>query len=317
MDVKREWFEKDYYAVLGVASTASEKEIQNAYRKLARELHPDANPDDSAAEERFKEVSAAYDVVGDSETREQYDSARRVGPGAMGGNPFAGSGGPGGAGGFTFDGGDIGDLSDLLGGMFGGAGGSPFGAGGGQRPRRGHNQEAQLRLSFDESVAGVTTSVTVGGGSDGGTRSIKVRIPAGVEDGQKIRLAGKGGPGQNGGPAGDLFVVVLVNDHPVFGRDGRNLTLDLPITFDEAALGTDIKVPTYGGESVKLRLPSGTQPGRTFRVKGHGITKGGSTGDLMVTVQVAVPSKLSKAQRTALEAFSEASSESPRQHLET
>lgn len=308
MDVKREWFDKDYYAVLGVSSTASEKEIQTAYRKLARELHPDANPGDEAAEERFKEVSAAYDVIGDTETRAQYDQVRQMGPGAMGGGGFGG----GGPGGFTFDVGDMGDLSDLLGGMFGGGAG-PFGRGGGPRPARGRDQEAQLRLSFDESVVGVTTSVTISGGADGGTRSIKVRIPAGVEDGQRIRLKGKGGAGHNGGPAGDLYVEVLVNDHPIFGRDGKNLTLTLPVTFDEAALGADIKVPTYGGESVKLRLPAGTQQGRIFRVKGHGI----ETGDLLVTVDIAVPNKLNKQQKEALAAFAEASGESPRAHLET
>ena len=311
MDVKREWFEKDYYAVLGVSSSASEKEIQTAYRKLARELHPDANPGDTAAEERFKEVSAAYDVIGDAETREQYDQARAMGPG-MGGSPFGGAGGPGG---FSFDVGDMGDLSDLLGGMFGGGAG-PFGRGG-PRPQRGRDQEAQLRLSFDESVAGVTTSVTISGGADGGTRSIKVRIPAGVEDGQRIRLKGKGGPGHGGGPAGDLFVIVLVNDHPIFGRDGRNLTLDLPVTFDEAALGADVKVPTYAGEHVKLRLPAGTQPGRTFRVKGHGIEAGGTRGDLLVTVEVAVPNNLNKKQKDALAAYAEASGDSPRAHLES
>lgn len=312
MDVKREWFDKDYYAVLGVPSSASEKEIQQAYRKLARELHPDANPGDTAAEERFKEVSAAYDVIGDTETRAQYDQVRQMGPGGPGRGSFGGGAGPGG---FGFDTGDLGDLSDLLGGMFGGN--SPFGGrGGAPRPQRGRDQEAELRLSFDESVVGVTTSVTISGGTDGGTRSIKVRIPAGVEDGQRIRLKGKGGPGAQGGPAGDLFVLVLVSAHPIFGRDGLNLTLDLPVTFDEAVLGSDVKVPTYGGEPVKLRLPAGTQPGRTFRVKGHGIHTDRDQGDLLVTVEVAIPSKLTKAQRQALEAFSAASSESPRAHLE-
>ena len=316
MDVKREWFEKDYYAVLGVTSSASEKEIQQAYRKLARELHPDANPDNASAEERFKEVSAAYDVVGDPDTRSQYDQARAVGP-AMGG----GGGGPfgGGPGGFTFDVGDMGDLSDLLGGMFGGGpggggGGGPFGQGR-TMARRGRDQEAQLRLSFDEAVTGVTTSVTVSGGRDGGTRSIKVRIPAGVEDGQRIRLKGKGGPGAGGGPAGDLYVEVLVSEHPAFGRDGKHLTLELPITYEEAALGADVKVPTYQGETVKLRLPAGTQPGRTFRVKGKGIDTTSGPGDLLVTVELAVPTKLNKKQRAALEAFRDATGDSPRAHL--
>lgn len=311
MEVKREWFDKDFYAVLGVAPSASEKEIQQAYRKLARELHPDANPDDAAAEDSFKEVSAAYDVIGDSETRDQYDQARAMGP--AGPSPFGGAAGPGG---FTFDAGDLGDLNDLLGGVFG-RGGQPFGGQrGGPRPHRGRDQEAQLRLSFDEAVDGVTTSVTVGGGADGGTRTIRVRIPAGVSDGQRIRLKEKGGPGSAGGPSGDLFVEVLLNDHPVFGRDGANLTLALPVTFEEAALGADIKVPSFRGEAVKLRLPPGTQPGRTFRVKGRGITTPSGVGDLLVTVEVAIPTKLSKPQREALKAFAEATADSPRAHLD-
>lgn len=309
MDVKREWFDKDYYAVLGVSSSASEKEIQQAYRKLARELHPDANPGDTRAEERFKEVSAAYDVIGDPETRPQYDQARQMGPGAMGGGSFGA-----GPGGFSFDTSDMGDLSDLLGGMFGGG---PFGGHGGPRPQRGRDQEAQLRLSFAEAVEGVTTSVTVGGAPGGGTRSIKVRIPVGVNDGQRIRLKGKGGPGANGGPAGDLYVIVWVDEHEIFGRDGNNLTLTLPITLDEAALGTDVKVPTYGGEAVKLRLPAGTESGRIFRVKGHGIESASSRGDMLVVVEIAVPAKLNKAQKAALKAYADASDASPRTHLES
>lgn len=310
MDVKREWFDKDYYALLGVSPSAPEKEIQQAYRKLARELHPDANPGDNAAEERFKEISAAYDVIGNPETRSHYDEARRMGPASMGGGSFDG----GGPGGFNFDVGDMGDLNDLLGGMFGGG---QFGGRGGPRPQPGRDQEARLRLSFEESVDGVTTSVTIGGGAGRGTRTIKVRIPAGVTDGQRIRLNGKGGPGVNGGPAGDLYVIVLADDHELFGRDGNNLTLTLPVTFDEAALGTDVKVPTFRGEAVKLRLPAGTQSGRTFRVKGHGIETNSVKGDMLVVVEIAIPTKLNKGQRAALKAFAEASTESPRAHLES
>lgn len=309
MDAKREWFDTDYYAVLGVARDASEKDIQKAYRKLARELHPDANPGDARAEERFKEVTAAYDVIGSPETRSQYDQVRAMGVGGRpGANPF------GGPGGFSFDMRDVGDLGDLLGSMFGGgAGGAPFGGRGGGA-RRGRDQEAELTLSFDEAVRGVTTAVTVSGGADG-PRSIKVRIPAGVADGQRIRLRGKGGPGRNGGPAGDLFVVVGVSRHPLFGRDGANLTLDVPITFVEAALGADIDVPTLDGDTVRLRLPEGTQTGRTFRVRGRGIETTKGSGDLLVTVTVAVPQKLNRKQRSALEAFAAASDESPRAHL--
>jgi molecular chaperone DnaJ len=317
VDAKREWFDTDYYAVLGVARDASEKDIQKAYRQLARELHPDANPGDVRAEERFKQITAAYDVIGNPETRAQYDQVRAMGVGGRpGANPFGGGGA--GPGGFSFDMRDMGDLGDLLGSMFGGAagnqGGAPFGgrAGG---ARRGRDQEAELALSFDEAVSGVTTSVTVSGGADG-PRSIKVRIPAGVADGQRIRLRGKGGPGRNGGPAGDLFVVVRVGTHPLFGRDGTNLTLELPVTFAEAALGADIDVPTLSGETVRLRLPEGTQTGRTFRVRGQGIDSTKGRGDLLVTVAVAVPQKLNRKQRSALEAFAAASDESPRAHLE-
>ena len=189
MEAKREWFEKDYYAVLGVPRDASDKDIQRAYRKLARELHPDANPGDATAEERFKEVAAAHDVVGDPETRKQYDQVRAMGARGMG-NPFGGPGGAGGPGGFSFDVRDMGDLGDLFGGLFGGGAGGASGFGGRSGARRGRDQEAELSLDFDEAVEGVTTSVTVGGGADGGTRTLRVRIPAGGADGQRIRLRG-------------------------------------------------------------------------------------------------------------------------------
>jgi molecular chaperone DnaJ len=372
---QREWFEKDYYKVLGVDETAPAKDITRAYRKLARELHPDANPDDPAAEERFKEVSAAYDVVGDEEKRKEYDEVRRLGPMAGG---FGGPGGPGPGGGFNFD---ASDLGDLLGGLFGrGRGAGAPGAGGfrGTGPQRGSDLEAELHLPFREAVQGVTTGLHLtsdapcstchGSGARPGTtpqmcpqcggrgvldenqglfsfstpcpncggrgavvtdpcptcrgsgierrpREVKVRIPAGVDDGQRIRLKGRGGPGRNGGPAGDLFVVVHVEPDPVFGRSGRNLTLAVPITFDEAALGTKLTVPTLDGEQVTLKIPGGTPSGKVFRVKARGVKTKKSTGDLLVTVQITVPRKLSKEQRQAVEAFAEASSESPREHL--
>lgn len=302
MEPRREWFEKNYYAILGVAESASDKEITKAYRSLARELHPDKNPGDVGAEERFKEVSSAYEVLGDPEARSKYDEVRRLGP-------MGGMGGPGGPGGFTFDFGGASDLGDLLGSMFGGG----FGGGGRTRPMRGRDQEAQIALGFDEAVRGVTMPVTVSGGS--GPRQITVRIPAGVDDGQRIRLRGQGGPGANGGPAGDLYVVVHVEPHDLFGRDGPNMTLTVPVTFAEAALGADIKVPTFDGDAVKLRLPAGTQSGRTFRVKGRGLVTPRLTGDLLVTVEVVVPTKLSAAERKALEAFAAAHHESPRGYL--
>tara|TARA_B100000686_G_C16768888_1_gene963702 strand:- start:1578 stop:2486 length:909 start_codon:yes stop_codon:yes gene_type:complete len=299
MEVKREWLEKDYYATLGVSPDASDKEIQSTYRNLARELHPDKNPDDQKAEDRFKEISAAYDVVGNPETRSQYDEIRRMGPSAMGG--------------FSGQGADFGNLNDLLNGMFGG-GGNPFGSAGHNLPKPGSHQQAQLRLSFDEAIHGVTTSVTTKG-ADGASRSVKIRIPAGVDDGKRIRVKGKGGKGINGGPSGDLIVIIRVSPHGIFGREEKNLILTLPVTFPEAALGADIQVPTYGGDSVTLRLPQGTESGRTFRVKGKGIDIGGITGDLLVTVEVAIPSDLTEEQTQSLQAYAQTNSHNPREQL--
>lgn len=309
-DVKREWFEKDYYGVLGVSKTASEKEITKAYRKLARKFHPDANPDDTAAEERFKEISAAYEVVGDEDRRKQYDQVRQMGP--MGGG-FSGAGGPGGFGGdsFNFEGMDLGDL---LGSMMGGGGGGGFR--GQPRQRKGQDQEANITIAFDEAINGTTTTISLTAPS--GQKTMKVRIPAGVKQGQRIRLRSKGGAGQ---PPGDLYVVVSVGAHAIYGRKGKHLTLDVPVTFAEATLGADISVPTYSGEHVTVRIPPGTQHGRTLRVRGAG--GGNSTedsskdvADLLVTVQVAVPASLTSKQQAALEAFAELDVESPRAHLD-
>ena len=311
-DVKREWFETDYYAVLGVPSDAPQADVTKAYRKLARKYHPDANPGDNSAEERFKEISTAYEVIGDEDKRKQYDQARRMGP--IGG-AFGGSGGQGAPGGFNFEFDGAGDLGDLLGSMFGGSG--LFGDQPGGRHRRhqakGRDQEASLSIGFDEAAQGTTTSINLTDGS--GTRSMKVRIPAGVEQGQRIRLRGKGGPGS---PPGDLYVIVDVEDHPLFGRDGDRLTLDLPVTFAEAALGAEVKVPTYNGDSVTVRIPAGTQPGRVLRVRGAGLptANDGEPGDLLVMVQVAVPARLSKKEQDALRSFAELSDASPRAHLD-
>jgi molecular chaperone DnaJ len=376
MAAQREWFEKDYYRVLGVADSASAKEIKSAFRKLSRQYHPDANPGDAAAEERFKEISAAYDVVGDDERRKEYDEVRRLGP-AGAGFPGGGAGGFGqgfGGGGFQFQ---DGDLGDLLGNLFGRGGrqGGRRGTG----PHRGQDLETELHLTFDDAVSGVTTAVHLtsdapcstchGSGARPGTspttcgtcggsgavaddqgpfafsspcptcggrgvrvedpcptcrgsgvehrpREVKVRIPAGVAEGQRIRLKGRGGPGRNGGPAGDLYVVVRVSPHALFQRRERDLLLTVPITFAEAALGADITVPTLFDGPVTLRLPEGTRSGRTFRVKGKGVAAGKGTGDLLVTVEVAVPTKLSSAERKAVEAYrAAAEGASPRAHL--
>ena len=364
-----EWFEKDFYKVLGVAESATAKEITKAYRKLARELHPDANPGDDAAETRFKEVSAAYDVVGNEERRKEYDEVRRLGPAAAG---FPGGAGPGG---FSFT--DAGDLGDLLGGLFGRGGRG--GGRGGRGPHRGQDLETELHLTFDDAVAGLTTAVHLtsdapchtcngsgaapgsspqrctncggqgvvsdnqglfsfsspcpacagrgvtiddpcrtcrGAGVERRAREVKVRIPAGVADGQRIRLKGRGGPGQHGGPPGDLYVVVRVSSHPLFARKGNDLTITVPVTFPEAALGADIAVPTLNGNPVTVRIPAGTRSGRTFRVKGKGVATAKSTGDLLATVEVAVPAKLNAAERKALEAYQAASNgTNPREQL--
>lgn len=282
MAAQREWFEKDYYAVLGVPKDAPAKDITKAYRRLARQYHPDANPGDTAAEEKFKEISAAYDVLGDDTKRAEYDEVRRMGP--MGG---FGAGGPGS--GFNFD--MSGDgLNDILSQMFGGAARN---AGFGNGPRRGQDMVTSITLSFNDAAFGTTTVVP---GTDA-----KVRIPAGVDSGQRIRLKGKGRPGRNGGPAGDLFVECNVVPHRTFGREGTNLLVKVPVSFTEAALGGTIAVPTLEGGDVSLRLKAGTQSGSRHRVKGHGIGAEGKRGDLIVTVEVAVPDVLTADEQRALE----------------
>jgi molecular chaperone DnaJ len=370
MAPQREWFEKDYYKVLGVDEGASAKDITKAYRKLARELHPDKNPGDAAAEERFKEVSGAYDVLGNEERRAEYDEVRRMGP-------MAGMGGtraPGGRGGFTFNIGDMqdGGLGDILGSMFGrGARGGPSGVG----PRRGADLETSLTIEFADAARGLTTALhlttdatcsTCGGsGARPGTsprvcsncggrgviddnqgmfsfsspcpvcqgqgsviddpcptcrgsgiekrpREVKTRLPAGVRDGQTIRIKGRGAPGRNGGPSGDLLVHITVKPHERFGRKGDDLTVTVPVTFAEAALGGDIDVPTLDDARVTLRLKPGTQSGSRHRVRGKGIETKRHTGDLIVTVHVDVPRDLTDEQRDAIEALARTTTISPR-----
>lgn len=367
MNPQREWFDKDYYQTLGVSKDAPDKEIKKAYRKLAGELHPDKNPGNKVAEEKFKDISAAYDVLGDSAKRKDYDEVRSM---------SRSSGGPGG---FSFNVGDMGGgggLGDLLGNMFGGGsggrgrGGSSAGVG----PRRGADVEAQLTVDFHDAVQGIETTLFLtadakcttcsGSGSKPGTspkvcqhcggrgvvddnqgffamsspchvcsgtgtvveypcetcratgverrpREVKTRIPAGVKDGQTIRLKGRGSPGRNGGPAGDLLVQLRVMPHPRFGRKGDDLTVTVPVRFDQAALGGDIDVPTLDGSSVTLRIKAGTQSGSRHRVKDKGITRttrsGTQQGHLIVTVDVVVPTGLNDAQRAAIESFAAAS----------
>jgi molecular chaperone DnaJ len=368
-----------------VSESADPKEITKAYRKLARENHPDAKPDDAAAEERFKEISAAHDVLGDAAKRKEYDQVREmvasgVGPGGPGGfGGFGGGGGPGGFGNVRVeDLGDLGDLGGLFGNLFGGRGARRGRNAGPVGPQRGNDIETELHLDFLDAVQGVTTSVSFtadavcsvchGSGAEPGTtpdvcpqcggsgevlvdqgpfsfsqvcptcggrgtiiknpchqcggrgverrrRDVKVRIPPGVEDGQRIRVAGRGAAGANGGPPGDLFVVVHVGKHPIFGRKGKDLTVRVPITFTEAALGTQVKVPTLD-KPVTVKVPAGTQSGKTVRVRGRGIDTGKeSPGDLLVTFDVVVPKKVDGAAKKAIEDLGDALTENPREHL--
>ena len=314
----QDWLEKDFYSVLGVPKDADAATIKKAYRKLAREKHPDHNPGDAKAEAQFKDIGEAYSVLSDPEQRQQYDQLR-----AMAGGARFTAGGRGGGGGFE----------DILGGMFGGGGGGNtrvryssggaggfedilggmFGGGFQRGPQPGADLAAAVELPFRQAVEGSTVSLQVGG------RTVNARIPSGVRDGQKIRLRGKGRPGEPGAPAGDLVVTVHVAPHPVFTLDGRNLKVTVPVAFDEAALGATIDVPTLDGESVRVKVPAGTPSGRTLRVKGKGVRASGSAksdGDLMVTVQVVVPQRLSDAAREAVQAFGIATSgEDPRASL--
>jgi molecular chaperone DnaJ len=370
---QRDWFEKDFYKVLGVSEDASAKDITKAYRKLARQFHPDQNPGDAAAEERFKEVSAAYEVLGDSAKRTEYDEVRKMGP--MG--PMGGARGPGG---FRFDVGDAeGGLGDLFGQMFGQRGTrNRSGVG----PQRGADVTAHLTLSFEDAAHGLTTTLHLtsdapcstchGSGAKPGTapqvcsqcggrgviddnqglfsfsapcracqgrgtvitspcptcsgsgverrpRQVQARIPAGVSDGQTIRLKGRGAPGRNGGPAGDLLVELRVTPHPLFGRSGNDLTVKVPVTYPELVLGADIDVPTLEGDRVTLRLKPGTPDGSRHRVRGRGITttkkSGTTTGDLIVTVQVVIPTELNDEQRSAVEQLASATTSNPRSTL--
>jgi molecular chaperone DnaJ len=369
-------YEKDYYAALGVSKDATAAEVKKAYRKLARELHPDKNAGDAAAEARFKDVSEAYAVLSDAAKRAEYDEQRALF--ANGAFRGAAGGGYGGGGrvdfGDLFGGGGGGGFGDLFGGLFGGGGGGARNRG----PRRGGDVETEVTLDFAEAVRGVTVPLRIssphtcrtcnGSGAKPGTaprtcptcggtgavgvnqgpfslsqpcrdcrgrgrivddpcpdchgtgttsreRTLTIRIPAGVSDAQRIRLKGKGSPGEGGGPAGDLYVVVHVAPHPVFKRRGDHLTIAVPVTFAEAALGAEITVPTLDG-TVTLKVPAGTSSGRTFRVKGRGVVRpDGKAGDLLVTVEVAVPKKLSAKARQALEALAAEDGEDPRAHL--
>lgn len=310
----QDWFDKDFYAVLGVGKDVSDADLKKTYRKLARQYHPDSNPGDAKAETRFKEISEAYSVLSDAELRAEYDQIRAMGSGAR----FS----AGGAGGQGFE--DIfrgfgrggtrssADFDDLLGGLFGNGrfGQSSGGYGGFGGPTRGGDITANTTLDFLTAIRGDTVGLRMADG-----REVRVKIPAGVADGQKIRLKGKGQPSPDGGEAGDLVITVSVRPHPVFEREGLNLRVDVPVTFAEAALGATIEVPTLQGDTVRLKVAAGTPSGRVLRVKGRGVTTPKGTGDLLAEVVVAVPDNLSTPAIDALEAFAKLAPDNPRDEL--
>ena len=355
----KDWLEKDYYKILGVSSDAKPEEIKKAFRKLARENHPDANQHNPEAERKFKLIAEANDVLSDAAKRKEYDEARR-----LSGLGFRFPGGGGSMDDLFRNAGDT-NLGDIFGGLFGGTGRRPGPARG---PRRGRDVEGQVTIDFVQAVEGATVSMQTvsetacdschgtgakpgtsprvcatcqgsgmqsstsggmfsisepcrechgrglvieapcpacaGSGRGRSTRTMQVRIPAGVTDGQRIRLSGKGTPGENSGAAGDLYVTVHVRPHPVFGRKGKQLTVTVPVSFAEAALGAEIDVPTLSGGTVRLRIPAGTPTGRTFRVRGKGApTARDGAGDLLVTVEVQVPTDLSPEASEALRTY--------------
>ncbi len=302
----QDWFDKDFYKILGVSKDVSEAELKKVYRKLARQFHPDSNPGDTAAEAKFKEVSEAYSVLSDPAQRKEYDAVRAMGGGAR----FTGAGPNTGGGGFE----DV--FSNLFGGAgarggFGGAGGFPGGFGGFGGPTPGADLTASVTIDFIDGVRGATKKLSFHGGED-----VSFKVPAGVTDGSKIKLRGRGQPSMNGGPNGDMIVTVTVKPHPIFVRDGLNIRVNVPITFAEAVLGGTIQVPTLGGEPVKLKVAPGTPNGRVLRVKGKGVVTEKQTGDLLASVEVAVPSHVSAQAEELLKQFAaELPDEDPRAEI--
>ena len=280
----QDWIEKDFYKILGVTKGVSDADLKKAYRKLAKANHPDLHPGDQAAESRFKDISEAYDVLSDVTERKEYDAVR-----AMGGGARFQAGGRGGQGG---------GFEDVFSNFFGG-GGFPSGGfgGGGFAPQRGQDLTTSSSVDFIDSIHGTNIKLTVSG------KPLTLKVPAGIQDGQKLKLKGKGQPSPNGGQAGDLVVTIKVRPHPVFTRDGDNVRVVVPVTFAEAVLGAVISVPVLGGEPVKLKVAPGTPNGRTLRVKGKGVQHESHQGDLLASVDILVPNRISKKAEEALRAF--------------
>ena len=297
----QDWVEKDFYKILGVSKDVADADLKKTYRKLAKANHPDLHPGDAKAEARFKDISEAYDVLSDKEQRREYDAVR-----AMGGGARFQAGGQGGGG-----------FEDVFGNLFGGGGGfqggfpGGFGGFGGRAPgpQRGSDLTTSSSIDFIDSIKGTTLKLSVGG------VSVTLKVPAGILDGQKLKLAGKGQPSPNGGSAGDLVVSIKVRPHPVFTRDGDNIRVVVPVTFAEAVLGATIQVPVLGDAPVKLKVAPGTPNGRTLRVKGRGVQKA-TPGDLLATVEIAVPTHVNDKARELITQFeAEVDGEDPRADL--
>ena len=281
----KDLYEKDYYQILGVTKSADATAIKKQYRKLARELHPDKTKGDKKLEDRFKAVSEAYDILSDDKKRREYDDAReayksgRINPNMQGGQGF--------------NSGDFTDMfgpgADIFSTLFGGA-----------RQRHGADLQTEASILFKDSIYGTELNLRLQP-QGSAAMNITTRVPAGIKDGAKIKIKGRGAPGAAG--PGDLYVTVHVTPHPIFSRKDENIHLTLPITFAEAALGADIKVPTLEGDEVTVRIAPGTPSGRTLRVKGRGVKKGSTVGDLMITIDVRVPQRVDGAAKKAIEDF--------------
>jgi molecular chaperone DnaJ len=294
----KDLYEKDYYQILGVTKSADATAIKKQYRKLARELHPDKTKGDKKLEDRFKAVSEAYDILSDDKKRREYDDARkayksgRINPNMQGGQ--------------SFNSGDFTDMfgpgADIFSTLFGGA-----------RQRHGADLQTEASILFKDSIYGTELNLRLQP-QGSAAMNITTRVPAGIKDGAKIKIKGRGAPGAAG--PGDLYVTVHVTPHPIFSRKDENIHLSLPVTFAEAALGADIKVPTLQGDEVTVRIAPGTPSGRTLRVKGRGVKKGSTTGDLMITIDVRVPQRVDGAAKKAIEEFAQATKEfDPRAEL--